>query len=66
MKMERLGLVEKAAPPKPFGEMLDQEKDDFYTESKAEIDSIKKGHQRILDKQKEIRQNFSKAIVMGS
>ena len=60
------GVAERAAPRKPFGEMSNEEKGNFNMQRKAETEGIRKRHQRILEKLKEIRQIFSKGIMVGS
>ena len=60
------GPVEISAPPASLGELTSEEKDDFSKRKQAERSCIKKGHQRILEKLKDIRQNFSKAVTAGT
>ena len=60
------GSYETTAPPKPIADMSKEEKDGFSKQNKVEMDGIRRGHQRILEKLKELRQNFSKAVIAGT
>lgn len=52
--------------PIPLGKLTKEEREDFFKKAKAEANSIKKGHNRIVEKLKQIRKNFSKAVTAGT
>ena len=59
------GPVSLSTPTCPLEDMPEEEKKEFLTKQKEENSQIQKGHQRIQEKVKEIRQNFSKAVTTG-
>jgi hypothetical protein len=59
------GPVSLSAPTCSHEDMSEEEKKKFLAKQKKENSQIQKGHQRIQEKVKEIRQSFSKAITSG-
>ena len=59
------GPVSLSTPTCPLEDMPEEDKKEFLTKQKKENSEIQKGHQRIQEKVKEIRQNFSKAVTTG-
>ena len=59
------GRVSLSAPTGPIEDMSKEDKKKFLAKQKEENSQIQKGHQRIQEKVKEIRQNFSKAVTTG-
>ena len=59
------GRVSLSAPTGPIEDRSKEDKKKFLAKQKEENSQIQKGHQRIQEKVKEIRQNFSKAVTTG-
>ena len=59
------GRVLLSAPTGPIEDMSEEDKKKYSAKRKEENSQIQKGHQRIQEKVKEIRQNFSKAVTKG-
>ena len=59
------GPASLSAPTCSLEDMSKEEKKNFLAKQKKENSEIQKGHQRIQEKVKEIRQNFSKAVTAG-
>ena len=60
------GPVAVSVSAVPLQELSKEEKELFHKQRKQENDLITKGHGRIHQKIKEIRQNFSKAVTSGT
>ncbi len=60
------GPIEISISPTPLSELSTEDKEKFNKKKQEEIASLKKGHLRIVEKLKEIRQNFSKAVTAGT
>ena len=60
------GPVDVSVSAVPLQELSKEEKELFHKQRKQENDLITKGHGRIHQKIKEIRQNFSKAVTSGT
>ena len=56
-------IAEKAAPAKTFGELSDEEKENFTEQNEAEIEGSRKRHKGILQTLNAIQQSFSKSKV---
>ena len=59
------GPLSLSAPITSIDDMTEEEKKEFLINQKKENSLIQKGHQRIQEKVKEIRQSFSKAVTAG-
>ena len=62
---EIFSVVEATSSSAPLQELSEEEKDVYLKKKKEETTSIQRGHQRIQEKIKEIRQNFAKAFTAG-
>ena len=60
------GVVETSPSSVPLQELSEEEKDVYLKKKKEETTSIQRGHQRIQEEIKEIRQNFAKAVTTGT
>ena len=60
------GLVTVTPPKKPLTEMSVDEKIVYLKNKKMENGQIQKGHQRVQEKIKEVRQGFAKAVTVGT
>ena len=60
------GPVEICTSLVPIDELSKEEKEAFHARKKKENDLISRGHARIQEKVKEIRQSFSKAVTAGT
>ena len=59
------GPVSVTPPPRQMQELNQQEKAVYDVQSKQENNLISRGHNRILEKAKSLRQGFSKAVLAG-
>ena len=59
------GPVSVTPPPRQMQERNQQEKAVYDVQSKQENNLISSGHNRILEKVKSLRQEFSKAVPAG-
>ena len=59
------GPVDKSQPSKAFESLSPEEQGEFRKIQQTENKLINKGYNRVLEKVKETRQNFSKAVVSG-
>ena len=63
---DHFGIEIETNPVKPLKDMSKQEYDDYKDNLVKERDMIRKGKERVREKIKGIRQDFSKAVVKGS
>ena len=65
-EISAFGAVEITQSLVPLQDLSEEEKDVYLKQKKEETASIQRGHQRIQEKIKEIRQNFAKAVTAGT
>ena len=65
-QQEFFGPLEILPSEKPLEELSKSEKDSFMKRKKLLNSQLQRGHQRVVEKVKEIRQNFSKAVTLGT
>lgn len=63
---ELFGPVSLTLPSENIEEFNDEEREQLKKQEAHERDLISKGYHRVVEKVKEIRQNFSKAVVQGT
>ena len=63
---ELFGPVSLTLPSENIDEMNDEEREQLKKQEAHERELINKGYNRVVEKVKEVRQNFSKAVVQGT
>ena len=59
------GPVDVTPPSRPLSELNEEEKAAYNAQAKQEKDLISRGHKRVMEKVKDLRQGFSKAVLAG-